>query len=123
MVIELEELETTPRKRTPKVNKKASMRQESKLAQAIGGIRHKGSGSLPWAKGDVRKKGELRGEAKTTRAQGYRITRAELDKIRAECDCDEAPFMAIWFCDENWKPEDKWVLVPEVIWRRLRDGG
>ena len=121
IVVVLDELDDRPKKSTPKTNKKASIKQENKLAAAIGGIRHRGSGNKPWAKGDVRKQGDLRGEAKQTRAKSYRITRQELNKIRGECAPDEDPFVAIWFCDTNWKAEDKWVLVPEAIWRRLKD--
>jgi len=122
ITVELEQLDTGPARRTPKTDKRASMRQEQKLADSIDGVRHRGSGSLPWAKGDVRKRGELRGEAKQTRARQYIIKRPELDKIRAEAAFCEDPFVAIWFCDRNWKPEDKWVLVPEEAWRRLHNG-
>lgn len=121
-VLEMEELPAHAKKRTPKTNKKASIRQENKLAEAIGGRRQKGSGNTPFAKGDVWKEGELRGEAKQTKAKSYRVTRAELDKIRQECAYGEEPFLALWFCSHSWKPEDKWVLVPEEVWRKLRDG-
>lgn len=121
IIVELEQLDPGVRKRTPKNDKRASMKQEQKLADSVGGVRQKGSGALPWAKGDVRKRGELRGEAKQTRAKQYTVKREDLDKIRSECSFGEDPFLAVWFCDQNWKPEDKWVLVPEAIWRRLRD--
>lgn len=120
VVIVAERLPDTPKKQTPKANKRASIRQEDELAAVLGGKRQYGSGNSDWAKGDVRKRGEARGEAKTTRAQSRSISRNELEKIRAECSPGETPFMSIQFCNRNWQVEDEWIVLPIEEWSRLR---
>lgn len=121
--IEAEEIQAKPdlRKRA-RAQIRSSRRQENKLAEAVGGRRQKASGALPWAKGDVRKRGELRIEAKQTQAKSFRLQRSDLEKIRSECSYNETPHLSIWFCGSTGRPEEKWILLPEASWRRLRDG-
>jgi hypothetical protein len=101
---------------TPKANKRRSQRQERQLALDTGGRTQRGSGSLPWAKGDVRKKGKFRAECKFTRNKSFSVTRAILDKIRSECDFNETPVLDITFVDEHGRTEDHWVAVPYEVW-------
>jgi hypothetical protein len=101
---------------TPKQNKRRSRRQEAKLANEAGGKTQKGSGCLPWAKGDVRKKGKFRAECKFTKKMSFSMSREILDKIRSECAFDETPVLDVTFIDANGRTEDHWVAVPYEVW-------
>lgn len=108
--------------------RRAAKRSENKLAAEIGGKRQPNSGATPGAKGDVRKRGELRMECKTTTTKGYRVTRAELDKIRAEAGRNEVPGLVIQFIHPGThREEDRWVLIPHEHWHEAyvhrRSGG
>ncbi len=107
------------RKFSAKTTRKLSQRQELRLAQEAGGLTQKGSGNLPWAKGDVRSRGRLRAECKFTRAQSFTVKRAELNKIRSECSYDETPVFDVAFLDKNGRTDDRWVLVPYEAWLEL----
>lgn len=101
-----------------KRRKKLSRKQEEKLAEDNGGIRHNGSGAVPGYAGDVRVVGKYRIEAKYTTSKGYRVTRAELAKVRSECSLGESPLFAIDFRDpETQRVEDSWMLVPMDVWK------
>lgn len=105
--------------RTPpdKRIKKRARREEELIAEEVGGKRQKGSGALPWAKGDVRKKGHLRIEVKTCKVKQYTVTRNELNKIRGECGLNEKPAFVITFIHpQTLRQEDKWVLIPYEDW-------
>lgn len=104
-----------------KENRRRSRRQELELASATGGRQQKGSGCLPWAKGDVRKKGNFRAECKFTRHASFSITRAILDKIRSECDYNETPVLDITFAEATGRTADRWVVVPYDVWLRLQN--
>lgn len=58
--------------------------QEKRAARDIGGLQQKGSGSSPFAKGDFRKVGHIRGECKFTRKTTYILKEDELKKIQLE---------------------------------------
>lgn len=62
---------------------KVSKRGETKTAREIGGRRQPGSGSGPHAKGDIKSK-HLLIERKDTTQTGYRITFADLEKLRKQ---------------------------------------
>jgi hypothetical protein len=97
--------------------RKRAKRTELEIAEDIGGKAQKASGALPWAKGDVRKRGEHRIEAKTTKTKSYHVTRKELDKIRGECAFGEKPAFVISFVNPGTlREEDKWVLQPYGDW-------
>lgn len=65
-------------------HQRRSKLQESRIAEEVGGKVQAGSGA-PWmAKGDVRKLGELRVEAKHTNTVEYRLTLEDILKIRDE---------------------------------------
>jgi hypothetical protein len=105
--------EVKPIKRvTAKKNKRASIRQEDEIAEALGGRRQAGSGSLAHLKGDVRVRNKYRIEAKHTRAGSYRLERNELNKIRGECAGTEIPLFVIDFVDpQTGGAPDRWVVV------------
>lgn len=103
-----------------KANKRRAQRQEEELAIDTGGSRQRGSGSLPWAKGDVRKKGSFRAECKFTRAKSYAVTRGTLDKIRSECEYDEYPVLDVSFLDGAGRTDERYIVVPYAVWLRLQ---
>jgi hypothetical protein len=121
MVIEMDDPSGTVYRVPTNIVKRASRAQENKIARSVGGRRQKASGSLPWAKGDVHVPGKYRGEARQTTKGSYTIKRSDLIKIWSEASGTEVPFLEIWFTDERHKPQEKWVLIPESEWRRLRD--
>lgn len=107
---------------TAKQNKRRSRRQESKLANEAGGRAQKGSGNLPWAKGDVRKKGSFRAECKFTKKKSFSMTREILDKIRSECAFDETPVLDVTFIDNHGRSEDHWICIPYEVWLASQKG-
>lgn len=97
--------------------KRRSTREETLIAEQVGGKKQKASGALPWAKGDIRKKGHLRIESKVCKVKQYTITRLELNKIRGECAMNEKPAFVITFINPSTlRQEDKWVLIPFEDW-------
>ena len=104
---------------TPQM-KRSSVRQEKKIAKDIGGQRQRGSGSAAHNKGDVRKSGLLRIEAKQTRARSYTVHLSDLYKIRSECAPGETPAFQITFMDRDLQhPVEEWMMVPYTVWRKL----
>ena len=104
------------RRPSNKTIRRRSRRQELELADATGARVQKGSGSLPWAKGDVRHKGKFRAECKQTRAKSFVVTRATLDKIRSECNFDETPVLDIVFLGAGGKTVERFVVIPYSAW-------
>ena len=76
----------------PNVKRRSAL-QERRVAEDLGGRVQPGSGAPEFYKGDVRKTGDIRVECKTTGTKAYRLTQAELDKIRSE---------ALMGGEENW---------------------
>ena len=71
-----------------------------------------GSGNQPGAKGDGRKKGELRIETKYTKDESYRLQHADLEKIASECGLGEKPVMVIDFVDSGTsKTADRYAVI------------
>lgn len=103
-----------------KANRRRSRRQESQLANDTGGRVQRGSGSLPWAKGDVHKKGFFKAECKFTRKKSFSVTREILDKIRSECEFNETPVLDVTFVDANGKTDDHWICIPYEVWLRYQ---
>lgn len=100
--------------------RKASQRQERRIAEAVGGRTQPGSGNQPGAKGDVRKRGEFRIEAKTSFSNQYILTRSTLDKIRGECDRAEKPALVLDFADKiTHRRLDSWTVIPTSHWETL----
>lgn len=97
--------------------RKAVSRQERETAELIGGRVQKASGAMLSAKGDVRLKGVLRGEMKSTEKKSFILKRAVLDKIRSECVGGEKPFLTVRFIHPvTMATEDEWVLIPIENW-------
>ena len=113
----------TPKRSPPtKKDKRKSRKQELRIAEDIGGRRQPGSGNQAHAKGDVRKKGEFRIEAKFTRAKQFTLKREELDKINGECSYGEKPVFQIDFISSvTDKVDDSWVAIPYDDWKELID--
>jgi len=108
-----------PRTPVTKRMKRASDRQEKKIAKGVGGRQQKASGAMAHAKGDVRKHGQLRIEAKYTQSKQYVVHYEDLAKIRSECASQETPAFQITFMNDQLRPIDEWVLVPYSVWRKL----
>lgn len=75
------------------IPRRKSVLQERSIAEDIGGRLQPGSGAPEFYKGDVRKAGELRVEAKTTSKGSYNLKASDLEKIRNE---------ALSGGDESW---------------------
>lgn len=75
------------------IPRRKSVLQERSIAEDIGGRLQPGSGAPEFYKGDVRKAGDLRVEAKTTSKGSYSLKSSELEKIRNE---------ALSGGDEDW---------------------
>jgi len=99
--------------------KRASVKQEDRIARDIDGRRQKASGALPHAKADVRKRGAMRVEAKYTTGKSFTIRYQDLVKIRSECTGGETPAFQFTFMDRDRRPLDEWVAVPYSVWRKL----
>lgn len=96
------------------------MRQEAQVAEDLGGRRQRGSGAVPWRKGDGRVKGKYLIENKLKLTKGIRITREELNKIRSECGPGEVPLFEVDFANRTTlQVEDRWVLVPYEHWKKV----
>lgn len=64
--------------------KRKSLLQERKAAEDVGGRVQPGSGAPEFYKGDVRKRGDLRLECKTTGSKSYNLKLSDLEKVKAE---------------------------------------
>ena len=89
------------RRRAMKARKKRSQKQELQIAGQFDGRTQPGSGAMPWAKGDVRKKGVFRIEAKFTEAKSYSLKLEDLEKIEAECEGAEKPIFIIDYLENG----------------------
>lgn len=98
--------------------RRTSMKRELQIASDIGGRRQPGSGNQPFTKGDVRKKGDFRVEAKECFGLEFKVNRRDLlDKIRAECSRGEHPAVVVTFRDKGTHaPLESWAMVPYEIW-------
>lgn len=103
----------------PKSRRRASKKQEIKLAEAVGGRVQPGSGCVPGCKGDFRVPGRLLGEAKYTTKKSYSIKLHDLLKLKAECQGLEQPVLALEFKDDSLRTLAKYVIIPQVYWEEL----
>jgi hypothetical protein len=102
-----------PRRKALKKGKKTSLKQELEIAEALGGRTQPGSGNQAGAKGDVRKKGELRVEAKFTCNDSFSLKLDELYKIASECSPGEKPLFVIDYLEPGTrKLRDRYAVVP-----------
>lgn len=111
------EIKPSEHKRAAK-NRRMAGKMEKKVASSIGGRVQPASGALPFAKGDVRKKGVVRVECKATRHKQYPLKLEELRKITSECCFPETPAFAVTFADDNYREIETWVAVPKEVWEK-----
>ena len=98
------------KRKTP--SHRRSEKQEKELAKRSGGQRVPGSGS-GYQKGDVRVKGVVRIEAKTTKNDSFRVTRTMVNKItEAGMLHNELPVILVEFIDECGRPEQEVLVMP-----------
>lgn len=97
--------------RTSKRQKKISKRQEQSIAEDLGGRTQPASGAMSGAKGDVRKMGVVRAEAKYTAKDSFTLKLAELDKIIGEAGL-EAAVLQIGFVDRVGRPILELAVFP-----------
>jgi len=120
MILPPIEPEANPRKGTSRRVKRVSRKQEEDIAEKLGGKRHRGSGSVPWNKGDVRLDERARIEAKFTTKASYSVGQRELSKIRSECESTEQPVLIIDFKEKvTLKTYDRWAVVPFTFLEEL----
>jgi len=103
--LELEEPEVQGpnRGKALRAQKRRSQRQERDLAEELGARVQKASGALSGSKGDLRKKGLLRIEAKYTEAGSYSLKLDDLLKILSECEGTEKPVLVVEYVDKGTK--------------------
>lgn len=114
LVAEVEMTELAPGRRRPnfKKNKQRSLRQEVDIMEELGGRTQPGSGNQPGAKGDGRKKGELRVEAKFTEANSYSLKLDDLYKIAGEASFGEMPLFIIDYLEPGKRSlKDRFVVL------------
>jgi len=100
--------------------RRTSRQQEEKVMAGIGGRTQPGSGCVNGYKSDGRLKDLVRVEAKFTFGTIYSVKRADLDKIRGECQGHEKPAFVIDFKDRaSGRTQDSWVLMPHKEWERM----
>lgn len=98
------------RKGTP--SHRRSPKQEKEIAKKLGGSRIPGSGN-GHQKGDVRVKGIIRIEAKTTKHKSFAITRDMVSKVEdASMVNGELPVIIVEFLDEQGRSEMEVVVMP-----------
>lgn len=91
--------------------------QEKETAKRIGGVQTKGSGS-GHVKGDVRLKGMIRVENKTTKNKSFSVTCEHIDKLKdAVFGSGEIPMMQV----EINSGSHKFVVIPDTFLDFLLD--
>jgi Holliday junction resolvase len=89
--------------------------QERDLARKVGGRVTPGSGNGP-IKGDVRKAGVVRIEAKTTKNKSFSVTLDMVRKIEdAALPSGEMPVIVVEFTDGSGKPIKEVAIVPTYV--------
>lgn len=98
-----------------------SRKQEKELAEKLGARRTAASGSRD-EKGDVRLRGVLRLEAKTTKHRSFSVTLDMVNAIEeAALSCTEIPIIAIEFNDGMGKKIKEVAVVPMYVVDMLKD--
>lgn len=98
-----------------------SKKQEKELSERIGGRRVPASGSRE-EKGDVRKRGVLRIEAKTTQNKSFSVTLDMVDKIEsAALACGELPIIVVEFNDGSGNKLREIVVCPSYVLQDIAD--
>jgi hypothetical protein len=98
-----------------------SRKQEKELATRLGGRKTAASGSKA-EKGDVRVRGVLRIEAKTTKHKSFSVTLDMIEQIeQAALVSDELPCIVIEFNDGAGKKVKEIAVVPTYVLDDLVD--
>lgn len=91
--------------------RKTATQQEDRIARDIGGRRQPASGALDAFKGDVRKVGIHRIEAKFTYSKSYKLERSTLEKIEYEASPGELPCVVIDFMEKRTRTRSMSLVV------------
>lgn len=98
--------------------RKRTDREEQELADLSGGKRQKGSGAVPYLKGDFHRKGVYRGESKSVFSKSPSWTLDELTKIRSEAAYGEVPVLVTTFMDKaTHAVKERWATIPFENWQ------
>lgn len=101
-----------PRRKALRHNKRISQQQERDIAEELGARVQPNSGAMSGAKGDVRKRGAFRLEAKFTRAESFALHLEDLEKIAGECAPSERPLLVIDFLEQGTsKLRDRFAVL------------
>ena len=98
-----------------------SRKQEQEIAGRLGGRLTPASGSKI-EKGDVRVRGIMRIEAKTTKHKSFSVTLEMIEKIEeAALSCGETPVIAIEFNDGKGRKLKEVAVVPMYVLDLIKD--
>lgn len=98
--------------------RKRTDKEEQELADLSGGRRQKGSGAIPYLKGDFHRKGVYRGESKSVFGKSPSWTLDELTKIRGEAAWGEVPVLVTTFMDKHTHAvKERWATIPFENWQ------
>jgi hypothetical protein len=93
--------------------KKVSLKQEIEVNELLGARTQPGSGNQAGAKGDGRRKGDIRTEQKFTVAASYSLKLEELWKIAGEASHGEMPVFVIDYKEPGTsKLRDRFAVLP-----------
>lgn len=105
----------TGRHNSSGVSHRRSKAQERDLAKRLDAKTTLASGSKA-EKGDVRKHGVIRIEAKTTKNKSFSLTREMVSKIEdAALPCNEIPAIVVEFIDEEGNPVMEVAILPTYV--------
>ena len=108
----IELMEKRSRRKLLRKQRTVSVKQEIEIAEALGARIQKASGALAGSKGDGRRKGVLRFEAKYTMNDSYPLRLDDLDKIASECHGAERPLLVLDFKDKaTGRLRDRFVVL------------
>lgn len=105
---------------------RTARRRELALAADIGGQKQPASGSLPHAKGDVRRIGEWLGDDKTCRTikKGFHLTLELISKVRSWCKRREKFFITIGFLDPiTQRSLAEVVVIDRTVFEEIVNAG
>jgi hypothetical protein len=98
--------------RTSKMQKRISNKQERRMAKDLGGRVQPASGAMKNAKGDVRKLGVVRGEAKYTSKESFILKKSELEKIVNEAGLERAVLQLCFIGRATNRPVATFAIFP-----------
>jgi hypothetical protein len=115
----IEPPDLSPGRRPPSRRiRKRTDKEEQELADLSGGRRQKGSGAVPYLKGDFHRKGVYRGESKSVFGKSPSWTLDELTKIRGEASFGEVPVLVTTFMDKHTHAvKERWATIPFENWQ------